>query len=215
MCVHSKRRKCNSTHDSFHSYSEHSYSVARPVAIIFSNTVSTAPMMKQFLRLDGVTSAKEVSECDVFVVGKEMLRRTTRLVLAATLGKDIATTEWIEKSVKANKVLDQTEFLPKSPDNQSPLSFNIKRAIERGKDGQKPLDGYRVLYTQYLRNGIGRDGFVVFKAIVENAGAEFKIFDTAVPKERTLAIFVDHDPMLEYTMEERWTCYRTTMITLV
>ena len=80
--------------------------------IVFASS-SSAGNSKQFLKFlskKGVTLVQSVHDCTVLCVGKE-LKKTSKLILAVVLGKDIITDNWVTDSVKGDDLLSLVPYV--------------------------------------------------------------------------------------------------------
>ena len=80
--------------------------------IVFASSSSAGnskPFLK-FLSKKGVKVVQSVQDCTVLCVGKE-LKKTSKLILAVVLGKDIITDSWVTDSVKGDDLLSLVPYV--------------------------------------------------------------------------------------------------------
>ncbi|KAL8960837.1 MAG: hypothetical protein Q9183_005398, partial [Haloplaca sp. 2 TL-2023] len=130
----------------------------KALRIVYSSTSKTADSTAYAttLRQRNIKKVKNVKDCDIFVVGKGKLMRTYNFVLAVLLGKDVVTDEWIIQSVKADRMLDPGNFQPRDKEREKAWGSSIGSAIERGKRGHRPLEGWTVTFTPTLKKVLGK-----------------------------------------------------------
>lgn len=152
------------------------------IRIVFASS-STAgeskPFMK-FLSSKGVKKVKSVHDCTVLCVGKE-LKKTSKVILAVLLGKDIVTDSWVTNSVKGNDLLSIVPYLARDPKTEADWGISLEQAIFRGKKGLKVLQDYTIHFTPSAKKELGSNGFDEVKEIVKCAGAR-SVF-SSLPKK--------------------------------
>ena len=152
------------------------------IRIVFASS-STAgdskPFMK-FLSSKGVKKVKSVHDCTVLCVGKE-LKKTSKVILAVLLGKDIVTDSWVTESVKGNDLLSIVPYLARDPKTEADWGISLEQAIFRGKKGLKILQDYTIHFTPSAKKELGKNGFDEVKEIVGCAGA--KSVSSTLPKK--------------------------------
>ena len=80
--------------------------------IVFASSSSAGnskPFLK-FLSRKGVKMVQSVHDCTVLCVGKE-LKKTSKLILAVILGKDIVTDDWVTDSVNGDDLLSLVPYV--------------------------------------------------------------------------------------------------------
>ncbi|KAM0799325.1 hypothetical protein BDR22DRAFT_330301 [Usnea florida] len=75
-----------------------------------SSSVGNSKQFLKFLSKKGVKMVQSVHDCTVLCVGKE-LKKTSKLILAVVLGKDIITDNWITDSVKGDDLLSLVPYV--------------------------------------------------------------------------------------------------------
>ena len=134
----------------------------------------------KFLSSKGVKKTKSVHDCTVLCVGKE-LKKTSKIILAVLLGKDIVTDSWVTDSVKGNDLLSLVPYIARDPEKETEWGISLEQAIFRGKKGLKVLQDYTVHFTPSVKKELGKNGFDELKEIVKCAGA--KSVSSTLPKK--------------------------------
>ena len=136
-----------------------------------STSIDRANKCMTFLEKQGVKKAKSPKECDVLCVGQGDLKKTCNLVLAVILGKQIITDDWVVQSVAKGELLPLNDFLARDPAKEAEWGIDLSEAIERGKQGVKPLLDYSLYFTPAAKKELGK-GFADLKDIALHAGAK-------------------------------------------
>ena len=152
------------------------------IRIVFasSSTAGESKSFMKFLSSKGVKKVKSVHECTVLCVGKE-LKKTSKVILAVLLGKDIVTDSWVTDSVKGNDLLSIVPYLARDPKTEADWGISLEQAIYRGKKGLKALQDYTIHFTPSAKKELGKNGFDEVKEIVKCAGA--KSVSSTLPKK--------------------------------
>lgn len=163
---------------------EQSSSSAREaeIRIVFASSSSAGdskPFLK-FLSSKGVKKAKSVPDCTVLCVGKE-LKKTSKVILAVLLGKDIVTDSWIVDSVKGNHLLSIVPYIARDAKKEADWGISLEQAIYRGKKGVKILQDYTIHFTPSVKKELGKNGIDELKEIAKCAGAR-SVF-SSLPKK--------------------------------
>lgn len=151
------------------------------IRIVFASSSSAGdskPFLK-FLSNKGVKKVQSVHNCTVLCVGKE-LKKTSKLILAVLLGKDIITDSWVTDSVKGNDLLSVVPYMARDPKKEADWGISLDEAIYRGKQGLRVLQDQTILFTPSAKKDLGKNGFDELKEIVKCAGAKFS---SALPKK--------------------------------
>ncbi|CAD6583145.1 MAG: hypothetical protein ASARMPREDX12_001186 [Alectoria sarmentosa] len=149
--------------------------------IVFASSSSAGdskPFLK-FLSNKGVKKVQSVHNCTVLCVGKE-LKKTSKLILAVLLGKDIITDSWVTDSVKGNDLLSVVPYMARDLEKEADWGISLDEAIYRGKQGLRVLQDQTILFTPSAKKDLGKNGFEELKEIVKCAGAKFS---SALPKK--------------------------------
>lgn len=150
--------------------------------IVFASSSSAGdskPFLK-FLSNKGVKKVQSVHDCTVLCVGKE-LKKTSKLILAVLLGKDIITDSWVTDSVKGNDLLGVVPYMARDPRKEAEWGISLDEAIYRGKRGLKILQDQTILFTPSAKKELGKNGFDEIKEIAKCAGA--RGVSSALPKK--------------------------------
>ena len=75
-----------------------------------SSSAGTSKPSLKFLSKKGVKVVQSVHDCTALCVGKE-LKKTSKLILAVVLGKDIITDKWVTDSVKGDDLLSLVPYV--------------------------------------------------------------------------------------------------------
>ena len=155
----------------------------KTIRVVYSSTSRTAESTAYTttLRQRNIKKVKNIKDCDIFIVAKGNLMRTYNLLLAVLLGKDVVTDEWIIQSVKADRMLDPADFQPRDKEKEKAWGSSIRSAIERGKGGHRPLEGWTVTFTPTLKKELGRS-WSELKEVCLVAGAT--AVQAFIPKSR-------------------------------
>lgn len=188
--------------------------------IMFASSTSSdkSPQFMKFLNKQGVKTVKSVADCTILCVGKSAeLKKTSNLILAVAAGKEIITDEWISRSATKGELLETYAFLAKDPKREAEWGTTLSNAIERGRQGAKPLVGYSIFFTPSARKEVGK-GFSDIKEIAVFAGAE--CIKATVPRKgpeespMTMVIAATDDAELPALEEKSWKAYSKEIITL-
>ncbi|KAL9580240.1 MAG: hypothetical protein Q9212_004612 [Teloschistes hypoglaucus] len=136
-----------------------------------TTTINESTAYGKFLRQQNVKAVKQIKDCDILCVGKGELKRTSNLILAVLLGKDIVTDDWIVKSAKKDHVLDTALFIPKDAAREREWGFSLAEAIDRGRRGKKPFKGWVINFTPTAKKELGKT-WTELKEVCLAAGAE-------------------------------------------
>ena len=152
------------------------------IRIVFasSSTAGDSKSFTKFLSSKGVQRVKSVHDCTVLCVGKE-LKKTSKVILAVLLGKDIVTDSWVTDSVKGDDLLSIVPYLAREPKTEADWGISLEQAIYRGKKGLKVLQDYTIHFTPSAKKELGKNGFDEIKEIVKCAGA--KTVSSTLPKK--------------------------------
>lgn len=120
-----------------------------------STSVGESTAYTKFLRQHNVKQVKNVKDCDVLCTGKGELKRTSKLLLAVLTGKEVVTDQWIIQSAEQNQLLDTAEFVPEDQKREQEWGTSIADAIERGRQGLKPFEGWTINFTPSAKKELG------------------------------------------------------------
>ena len=152
------------------------------IRIVFasSSIAGDSKSFTKFLSSKGVKKVTSVHDCTVLCVGKE-LKKTSKVILAVLLGKDIVTDSWVTDSAKGNDLLSIVPYLARDPKTEADWGISLEQAIYRGKKGLKVLQDYIIHLTPSAKKELGKNGFDEVKEIVKCAGA--KSVSSTLPKK--------------------------------
>ena len=153
------------------------------IRMLFSSStaVGDSRAFVKFLSQQGIEKVQSVSECTVLCVGKGELKKTSKLIMAIMLGKDVITDDWVTESARCNKLQNIEKYLARDPEREDEWGFNIRDAIDRGRQGLKILQDWTVIFTASARKEVGKSGFSDLKEIASYAGAKSVL--TTLPKK--------------------------------
>lgn len=153
------------------------------IRILFSSStaVGDSRAFVKFLSQQGIEKVQSVSKCTVLCVGKGELKKTSKLIMAIMLGKELITDEWVTESARCNKLQMMEEYLAQDPEREDEWGFNIREAVKRGRQGLKILQDWTVIFTASARKEVGKSGFSDLKEIATYAGA--KSILTTLPRK--------------------------------
>lgn len=186
--------------------------------ILFSSSTAVSnsrPFMK-FLSQNGIEKVQSVSQCTVLCVGKGELKKTSKLIMAVMLGKEVITDDWVTESARCNELQHIEEYLAQGPEREREWGFRIREAVERGRQGLKILQDWTVIFTASAKKEVGKSGFSDLKEITTYAGAKSVL--TTLPKKPpevlpfTLVIGTVADVGSPALGE--WKCYTRDIISL-
>ena len=106
---YSSMRSTRSAGRDEHDFSSSSNTGMRIVFASSSSAGNSKPFLK-FLSKKGVKVVQSVHDCTVLCVGKE-LKKTSKLILAVVLGKDIITDDWVTDSVSGDDLLSLVPYV--------------------------------------------------------------------------------------------------------
>ena len=187
--------------------------------IVFASSSSAGdskPFLK-FLSKKGVKQVQSVHDCTVLCVGKE-LKKTSKLILAVLLGKDIITDNWVTDSVKENDLLNFVPYIARDPKREAEWGISLAEAIYRGKQGVRVLQDQTILFTPSAKKELGKNGFDELKEIVKCAGA--KGVSSALPRKgpqetpSTIVIATQDSAEVEALQPLGWRAYVKDIISL-
>lgn len=175
----SSMRSTRSTAREEHNSPSSTNTIERILFTSSSSAGDSKPFLK-FLSNKGVKKVQSVDECTVLCVGKA-LKKTSKLILAVLMGKDVITDSWVTDSVKANDLLSVVPYMARDAEKEAEWTFSLDEAIYRGKRGLKLLQDHTILFTPSAKKELAKTGFDELKEIVKRAGA--KSVSSAMPKK--------------------------------
>ncbi|KAI4118499.1 MAG: hypothetical protein LQ338_007396 [Usnochroma carphineum] len=181
-----------------------------------STRVEESTVYTRFLRQHNVKQVKNIADCDILCTGKGELKRTSNLILAVLMGKEVVTDQWVIQSATEKKLLDTADFVPESPARTREWGTSLSDAIDRGRHGLKPLQGWTINFTPSVKKELGKS-WSELKEVCLAAGADAvqAMIPRKSPEESspTVVIATSHEPD-ESTLEERgWRLFSKDIIT--
>lgn len=180
-----------------------------------STTVGESTVYTKFLRQHNVKQVKKMHDCDVLCTGKGEIKRTSKLLLATLMGKDVVTDQWIIQSAQQNRLLETTGFIPEDKKRKQEWGTSLSDAIKRGRDGLKPFEGWTINFTPSAKKELGTS-WSELKDICLVAGAEVRaIIPKKSPEEIDSTIVIGASNEADQaTLEERgWRIFTKDIIT--
>lgn len=149
-----------------------------PVRVCFANFpsigIESAPM--RLLETKGLRTVDSIKACDIFCISKaELKKKAINLILAATLGKQIVTDDWLLESAGQSQLLDHEYFLAARNifGQGGECDIDLCETIDRARAGVKPLLGYLFFFTPAAINQIGiGQAFSQLESLALTAGAK-------------------------------------------
>jgi len=189
------------------------------IKVVFtsSSSIGSSRQFKRFLNKSQVKTLDNVVDSTILCVGKSELKKTSKLIMAVLLGKEIVTDDWVIESAKAGKVLDIGQYLARDEEKEKEWGISLDKAIERGKHGVKAFEGWTIAFTQAAKKDVGKSGFDELRDIALHAGA--KSVSSALPTKEpdgspsTMIIAVLNDPSIT-TLKDGWRCFTRGIIGL-
>ena len=187
------------------------------IRIVFASSSSAGDSkpVQKFLSGKGVKKVQSVHDCTVLCVGKEF-KKTSKLILAVLLGKDIITDSWVTDSIKGNHLLSVVTYMPRDFKKEADWGFTLDEAIGRGKRGLKVLEDQTIAFTSSVKKELGKSGFDELKEIVKYAGGVSSALPKKTPEETssTLVIATHDSPEVAQLQKLGWRVYVRDIISL-
>ena len=189
------------------------------ICILFASStlVGESKPFLEFLSKHGVKKVESVTDCTLLCVGDEELKKTSKLILAVLLGKEIIKDTWVKDSVREEKLIDTSVYTARDSHREAAWGISLDDAIDRGRQGIKILQGLTIVFTSAAKKELSK-GFSDLKEIATLAGA--KAVSTALPKKSpdlmppTILIAVQDDKDLPTLEKSGWKVYLKEIITL-
>ena len=170
-----------------------------PPKVIFSSstTVNGKTKIMESFRSFGGSVTKCISKADILCVSSGALKKTTKFITAVALGKDVVDDRWLVESHRKSALLNAEAFVPKDADHEREWGFDLRAAVERGRQGLSDLlDATHLYFTRQLEIDLGGN-FKDFCKIAKMLGADS--MGVTLPteintEETTIVIGVDNDP---------------------
>ena len=195
--------------------------------IVFSkSTIPEQSKLLTFLRTHGAKKMDTVNDqANMLCVGNGELKRTSKLVLAASQGKAIVTDQWVTDSFQADHLLDIASYFPHDPQREKEWRFSLKEAVDRGRLAQTsssnppPFDGWTIYFTANLVRD-SKEAASELQAMARAQGAQTYMrrrpsiaFD-AVFSTKTLVVGLEHDTDEPALVELGWPWYSRDIVAL-
>ncbi len=188
------------------------------IRILFSSStaVSDSRAFMKFLSQQGIEKVQSVSECTVLCVGKGELKKTSKLIMAIMLGKKVITDDWVTESAQCNKIQSIEKYLAQDPEREDEWGFNMRDAIDRGRQGLKILQDWTVIFTASAKKEVGKSGFTDLKEIATYAGAKSVLatLPKKPPAELPFTLIIGTVEDVDSPALGKWKCYTRDIIGL-
>lgn len=188
------------------------------IRILYSNStaVSNSRAFMKFLSQQGIVKVHSVPQCTVLCVGKGELKKTSKLIMAIMLGKEVITDDWVTESARCNKLQNIEEYLAQDPEREHEWGVNVRDAVQRGRQGLRILQDWIVIFTAAAKKEVGKSGFLDLKEIATCAWATSVL--TALPKkppeELPLTLVIGTIADVDSQALANWKCYTRDIIGL-
>ncbi|KAL8853468.1 MAG: hypothetical protein Q9221_001626 [Calogaya cf. arnoldii] len=186
------------------------------VVFASSTSVGDSTAYTKFLRQHHVKQVKKMNDCDVLCTGKGEIKRTSKLLLAILRGKEVVTDQWIIQSAEQNQLLDTAGFIPEDKKRKQEWGTSLSDAIQRGREGLKPFEGWTINFTPSAKKELGTS-WSELKDICLVAGAT--AVQAMIPRkspaetDSTIVIAASNEAD-QATLEERgWRIFNKDIIT--
>ncbi|KAL8910467.1 MAG: hypothetical protein Q9171_004218 [Xanthocarpia ochracea] len=181
-----------------------------------STSVGESTAYAKFLRQHNVKQVKNMSDCDVLCTGKGELKRTSKLLLAILRGTEVVTDQWVIQSVKQNRLLDTTRFVPEDSKREHEWGTSLSDAIKRGRKRLKPFEGWTINFTPSAKTELGKSWSELKEiCLVAGATAVQAIIPRKSPAETDATVVIAASNEADQaTLEARgWRCFSKDIIT--
>ena len=201
------------------SYESQTSSATDGLKILFGSAskIDSSGSAMAFLKSMGVKKVTSVTACDAFCVGSgKELKRTSNLVMAVASGKRVITDKWVIDSKKKGRLLDTTIYVAKDPPRERQWGISLAEAVERGRQGIKPLAGQNIFVSSYVKEKLGT-GFKELKELALFAGAQTvqaTMSSNKLNVAKAIVISAEDDPEISVLLEKGWKCFTKEIITL-
>ena len=136
-----------------------------------STAVGDSKAFKKFLTEKGVEIVQDIKAASCLCIGKGEIKKTSKLISAAVLGKDIITDEWVRDSARLKTLQDIESYCAKDTKREEEWGMKLDEAVARGKQKVQVLKGINVVFTPKAKKELGNTGFTDLKDIAMYAGA--------------------------------------------
>ncbi|KAG9090769.1 hypothetical protein FRC06_000887 [Ceratobasidium sp. 370] len=134
------------------------------VRIICTKSKPTDKEIKGMTQL-GASFTENPATCTHLVVNS--IGRTEKFLCALPQCKHVVSMKWIQESIKAGKLLKESDYMLKDPENEKKYQFSLAESIKRIKaNGGKLLEGH----TFYLTEKLGVETKALQKVIEASGG---------------------------------------------
>jgi len=168
----------------------HAYDGPPPVVFFSSTTDIKAKRnaMETFKALGG-KQAKSIDVATFLCVKDGPMKKTASFVMAVYQGKCIVTDAWVLAAHRKGYFPDPVSYLPDDPTREQEWKFDLKDALERGKEGPTNLlRGKTVYFTSQIGKELG-ELQADFAKIARSLGAED--VEKHIPTPHAAAVFPD------------------------
>ncbi|KAG9122115.1 hypothetical protein FRC07_001643 [Ceratobasidium sp. 392] len=153
------------------------------IRIICTKSKPTDKEMKDMTQL-GASFTDDPTKCTHLVVNS--IGRTEKFLCALPVCKHVVSMKWIQESISTGKLLRESEYILKDPENEKKYQFSLAESIRRIEaNGGKLLKGH----TFYLTEKLGVE-IKTLQRVVEASGGTAKV--ELKPTEKKLGGDVNH-----------------------
>ncbi|KAG8737127.1 hypothetical protein FRC10_008549 [Ceratobasidium sp. 414] len=157
------------------------------VRIICTKSKPTDKEIKGMVQL-GTSFTEDPATCTHLVVNS--IGRTEKFLCALPQCKHVVSMKWIQESIKAGKLLKESDYMLKDPENEKKYQFSLAESIKRIKaNGGKLLEGH----TFYLTEKLGVE-IKALQRVIEASGGIAKV--ELNPTEKKVGGDVSHNHVI-------------------
>ena len=136
--------------------------------VLFSNAKvkERTAVMDRFKALDiEISESHNPNKFDILVVGKDQLKKTSKLLIAVAAGKPVVLETWVTESANAGKLLPLNGHLPPMQKEwgYNPAKIHMRSGL---------LDGKTIYITPALKRSWGTEGYRDVETLANLMGAE-------------------------------------------
>ena len=188
----------------------------RRIFFASSTTVGDSAVYTKFLRQNHITKAMAMADCDLLCVGKGELKKTSNLINAVLMGKQVVSELWIKESAKKNKLLDESSFYVRDREKEQEWGTTLADAISRGQKGVKPFQNWTVNFTPSAKKELGKS-WTELKDICLTAGAT--AVQAMIPRKSaeelpfTIVVIASKEPDAETIQQRGFRTFSKDLIT--
>lgn len=186
--------------------------------VLFSSatTVGDSRVFRKFLTEQGVKIVQDIKDATCFCVGREELKRTTKLILAVLKGIYIVRDTWVTDSARVKELQNIDSYTVKDSLREQEWGMKLEEAIERGRQGIRIFQGRTIVFTPSAKKDLGKTNFSDLQEIALGAGA--KSVTMTMPRKGPgplpSLLFVGTSKDLTLSTSHNWRYYTKDVISL-